>query len=103
MSPKEIGRKPFPRRRFHELDGVVSLCSWGGRRRDTGGSSHAPDGAQEAEVRGLATRGTQRRPPTCRIPAVIPGTRPGKGEVREGDFVIGRIPSPPPVMNIPNS
>ena len=36
---------------------MVSLRRRGGRRRDTGGSSHAPDGAQEAEVRGLANQG----------------------------------------------
>lgn len=38
---------------FDELDGVVSLRRRGGRRRDTRGIGHAPDGAQEAEVRGL--------------------------------------------------
>jgi len=73
MSLKDIGRKE----RFHELDGVVSLRRWGGRRRDTGGSSHAPDGAQEAEVRGLADQGhatlsTER----VEFPPSYRGTRP---------------------------
>ena len=45
---------------FHELVGVVSVRRRGGRRRDIGRSSYAPDGAQEAEVRGLAERGTAR-------------------------------------------
>ena len=40
---------------------MVSLRRRCGRRRDTGGIGHAPDGAQEAEVRGLADhRGQQR-------------------------------------------
>lgn len=48
---------------FDELDGVVSLRRRSGRRRDSGGTSHAPDGAQKAEVRGLADREEARGRP----------------------------------------
>lgn len=45
---------------FHELGGVVRLRGRGGRRGDTDWSSHALDGAQEAEIRGLAERGYRK-------------------------------------------